>query len=84
MRKPVVYENLGIVLVPNPRWSWKSDLAYYFWHLPKAILSWLWFVLRGKHRRTCLTAREWLDVFLGLADCWADRWYRLVWLERRL
>jgi len=66
-------------LVRNPDWTWKTDLAWLFWHLPRALLWWLRnFVLTGLWRRCELGFWGSFSLALGLADAWAGRWYRLV------
>ena len=64
-------------LVRNPNWTWKTDLAWLFLHLPRAMLWFLWYALRRWRKGGVLSLRGAFNVALGLADAWAGRWYRV-------
>ena len=60
----------------NPKWTWKTDVKYHLYYLPKEILSALIGIARKDHILNDMDWREYLDLAHGIADMKAGRWYR--------
>lgn len=68
--------------VKNPNWTWKTEVCYYLYFMPKELFKALLGLMRKDHVLNDMNWREYLECSLGIADMKAGRWYRRVVEEK--
>ena len=62
--------------IKSPNWTWKTDVKYYLYYLPKEILCAVIGIAQKDHILNEMDWREYLDLACGIADMKAGRLYR--------